>query len=79
MIYAIGDIHGKAAMLSAALMEITSQMKPEDTVVFLGDYIDRGEDSMTVIDMVLDFKQHHTNTVCLRGNHEQMLLDSEKG
>ena len=79
IIYAIGDIHGKAAMLGAALTQIKAVITPEDTVVFLGDYIDRGEDSKAVIDMALDFRTSHANTVFLRGNHEQMLLDTSKG
>ncbi len=45
-----------------------------DTVVFLGDYIDRGPDSRTVIDLILDLKKR-CGVVCLKGNHEDMFLD----
>ncbi len=45
----------------------------ETTVVFVGDYIDRGPDSRQVIDVLLELGQR-CNVVCLRGNHEAMLL-----
>ena len=70
----IGDIHGCARSL-AALLE---KLKPyEDRkFVFIGDYIDRGPDSKGVVDRVLQFAQNH-DCVLLRGNHEQMMLDSQ--
>lgn len=76
MIYAIGDIHGKARLLKGALAFLEPfLLTPEDTVVFLGDYIDRGEDSRGVLEQCLEFARRHKATVFLRGNHEQMLLD----
>ena len=80
MIYAIGDIHGKITMLRQLLAEIVAQpLQEDDTVVFLGDYVDRGEDSRAVIDEVIRFKaEQHANTVFLRGNHEQLMLDSRE-
>src|SRR5258708_38348961 len=47
-----------------------------DEAVFIGDYIDRGEDSPRVIDSLIEFGVEFPNTVFLRGNHEQMMLDS---
>jgi len=76
MIFAIGDIHGKLAMLNTALEHLERELQRYDTVVFLGDYIDRGEDSAGVISRLLQFKKHHKQTVFLRGNHEDMLLQS---
>ncbi len=76
MIFAIGDIHGRADMLHAALTELQLVLKAADTVVFLGDYIDRGDNSRGVLETVLEFKAWHEKTVCLRGNHEQMMLDA---
>ncbi len=70
--FAIGDIHGCARELSALLEKI--KPSPEDTVVFLGDYIDRGPDSKKVIDIILDLSRR-THVVALMGNHEAMLLD----
>jgi len=72
MLYAIGDIHGCARELELLLEQI--QPKPSDTVVFLGDYIDRGPDSKGVIDLILDL-QKKANVVTLKGNHEQLFLD----
>jgi serine/threonine protein phosphatase 1 len=51
----------------------------EDTLVFIGDYIDRGPDPKGVVDFILDVKARVPNTVCLLGNHEQMFLDYLKG
>ncbi|MGO8670237.1 MAG: metallophosphoesterase family protein [Capsulimonadaceae bacterium] len=77
MIYAIGDIHGKAGMLTNALVYLSDKLlKPEDTVVFLGDYIDRGEDSHGVFDILRTFKVHHAQSIFLRGNHEALFMDA---
>jgi serine/threonine protein phosphatase 1 len=79
-IYAIGDIHGKAAMLKAMLDELTAiPIREEDIILFLGDYIDRGEDSSGVIDLLLELRRTRPNTVFLRGNHEQLLLSAAEG
>ena len=51
-------------------------LQEDDSVVFLGDYIDRGEDSRGVIDTLLAFKAEHPATIFLRGNHEQLMLDA---
>ncbi|NIQ94113.1 MAG: serine/threonine protein phosphatase, partial [Desulfuromonadales bacterium] len=47
----------------------------DDQLVFLGDYIDRGPDSRGVVDLLLQLEKELPETVFLRGNHEQMLLD----
>ena len=41
---AIGDIHGNLGPLEDLLSQVVPEMRPEDTLVFLGDYIDRGPD-----------------------------------
>ncbi|BDI34437.1 ser/threonine protein phosphatase [Capsulimonas corticalis] len=77
MIYAIGDIHGQAEMLATALNYlIQNLLAPEDTVVFMGDYVDRGPDSRGVFELLHQFRAHHgeERVVFLRGNHEDMLL-----
>lgn len=45
--YAIGDIHGEVTLLKRLLESLP--FRPEDTLVFLGDYVDRGEDSLATI------------------------------
>lgn len=68
---AIGDIHGCAAALKSLLRAIDPQ--PEDTIVPLGDYVDRGPDSRGVIDLLLQL-QDQCQLIPLRGNHEEMML-----
>jgi serine/threonine protein phosphatase 1 len=46
-----------------------------DTVVFMGDYIDRGPDSRQVVETVLELRRKHERVVCLAGNHEKMFLN----
>jgi serine/threonine protein phosphatase 1 len=68
---AIGDVHGCSAALAALLGAI--QPGPEDTLVTLGDVIDRGPDSKGVIDQLLALGRR-CRLVALKGNHEEMLL-----
>jgi serine/threonine protein phosphatase 1 len=70
-IIAIGDIHGCSAALEAILDAV--QPGPEDTLIVLGDYIDRGPDSRGVLDLLLDLAGL-CRLVPLLGNHEEMLL-----
>ena len=75
MIYAIGDIHGKFTMLTTLLEGLP--LSDADTLLFVGDYIDRGENSRAVIDLMLELREKRgENVIFLRGNHEQMLLDA---
>ena len=71
-IYAIGDIHGCSRGLKGLLDYI--QPNSDDLVITLGDYIDRGEDSRGVIEMLRNLAKT-TNLIGIRGNHEQMLLN----
>jgi serine/threonine protein phosphatase 1 len=73
-IFAIGDIHGTSSKLDQLLETLTINPK-EDTLVFIGDYIDRGPDPKGVIDTVLETIGTIEHVVCLRGNHEQMFLN----
>src|SRR5258708_6703543 len=54
-------------------------LKPEDELVFLGDYVDRGEDSRAVLETLVQLRKEHENVVFLRGNHEQLMLDARDG
>ena len=45
-----------------------------DTLIFIGDYIDRGNSSREVVDYVIRLKNGYKKTVCLLGNHEHMLI-----
>jgi len=68
---AIGDIHGCLAALEAILALVRA--RPEDTIVTLGDYIDRGPDSRGVIERLLRLGQE-CRLIPLLGNHDEMLL-----
>jgi serine/threonine protein phosphatase 1 len=76
LIYAVGDIHGCAALLDALLEKINADAagKPR-RLVFLGDYVDRGDDSKGVIDRLVSIRAREPETIFLKGNHEQAVLD----
>lgn len=69
---AIGDIHGCSRALDALLAAI--EPGPTDTIVTLGDVIDRGPDSRGVVDRLIALGSH-CRLVPILGNHEEMLLD----
>ncbi len=77
-IYAIGDIHGRADLLAELSASISADLlrNPvrETRFVFLGDYVDRGHASAEVLD-VLSRIRSANETVFLRGNHEQILIN----
>jgi len=74
---AIGDIHGQVKPLCDLLERVRPNIIGEDTVVFLGDYIDRGRETRACIDVILEFRASVPATVvCLRGNHEEWMLDT---
>lgn len=78
-VYAVGDIHGRADLLGAMIAEIERDLSRnpcEDVVeIFLGDYVDRGPHSRDVIQMLKQDPSHDGERICLRGNHEDILLD----
>ncbi len=74
-IIAIGDIHGCAEALRALLRAI--QPRPMDTLVLLGDYVDRGLHSADVLEILTDLVSH-CNLVPLIGNHEIMMVNALK-
>jgi serine/threonine protein phosphatase 1 len=72
---AIGDIHGCSRALDALLLAVS--LAPDDRIVMLGDYIDRGPDSRGVMNRVMAL--HATGRlVALRGNHEIIMLNAPK-
>jgi serine/threonine protein phosphatase 1 len=71
-VFAIGDIHGCPQELDALLKGIDPG--PADTVIFVGDYVDRGPSARDVIDRLIAFKQRHPAAIFLKGNHEDMML-----
>jgi serine/threonine protein phosphatase 1 len=69
----IGDIHGCLAALTTLCDAIAPG--PEDTLITLGDYIDRGDRSRGVLDRLLALGRC-CRLVPLLGNHEELLLDA---
>lgn len=74
--FAIGDIHGCSLTFRSLLYE-TLHIAPGDVLYLLGDYIDRGPDSKGVVDEILTLRAGGIVVHTLRGNHEEMMLESE--
>lgn len=74
-IIAIGDVHGCNNAFQKMLFD-ELQVTKEDAVYLVGDYIDRGPDSKGVIDTILSLQEKDFQIHCLRGNHEEMMMDS---
>ena len=73
--FIVGDIHGRCAQL-LNLLDMLPRDAENDTLVFLGDLIDRGADAPGCVSHILKLTQENPERViCLRGNHEQMLMD----
>lgn len=68
----IGDIHGGLRALHQ-IMERANVTK-NDTLIFLGDYVDGWSQSPQVLDFIIDLKTKQ-NCVCIRGNHDDLLLE----
>jgi serine/threonine protein phosphatase 1 len=73
---AIGDIHGCSAALRALLDEIDPAAN--DTIVTLGDYVDRGLDSKGVLDALIALADR-CRLVPILGNHDEMMLHARDG
>lgn len=72
-IFAIGDIHGHLIALDALLATIPAG--PDDTLVFLGDYVNKGPEVRGTLDRLYALNKTR-NCVFLRGNHDQIMIDA---
>jgi len=70
--FVIGDIHGGLKALLQVLKKINCD--ENDTLIFLGDYVDGWSESPAVLDFLIDL-QKKQNCVFIRGNHDELLLD----
>lgn len=75
---AIGDVHGCLTELQSLIAAYEREFPGETRFVFIGDYIDRGPDSMGVINYTRSLTEKG-ETIRLLGNHEKMLIDACKG
>jgi len=70
---AVSDIHGCSRALQALAQ--CAAFTPDDVVITLGDYVNRGPDTRGVIDWLLQYRERG-NLIALRGNHDIMLLEA---
>lgn len=80
LVYVIGDVHGCIDKLGMLLDRIDADIAKSpgmpSRVVFVGDYVDRGEDSAGILRFMAQITADHPDALIgLMGNHERMLLD----
>lgn len=73
--FVIPDTHG-CARTFYRLFHQTLQVRKADRVYLLGDMIDRGPNTKELLDLLMELQSRGFSISCLRGNHEQMLLDA---
>lgn len=71
-----GDIHGCLLAFDTILNEIS--LTEKDTIILLGDYIDRGPDSKGVVDRVIELREKY-HVIALKGNHEEIMEHASGG
>lgn len=70
----IGDVHGESRLLESLLDNIDPSF-PEDTIIFAGDIINRGDDSYGCIELIHNMSRSHPdNVIAIMGNHEISFL-----
>ena len=82
-VYAVGDIHGRLDLLDALLAKIEIDVLARHsafiTLLFLGDLIDRGPDSASVVRRAMVKPVWADNVIVLKGNHEDAMLEGLAG
>jgi serine/threonine protein phosphatase 1 len=76
--YATTDLHGCLQSFQH-LVEHKLKLRPQDELYVLGDYVNKGPDSRGVLDYLMQLPQRGYRVICLRGNHDQELLDAARG
>lgn len=71
--YAISDIHGCHRTFRALLDRLS--LTTGDQLFLLGDFVNKGPDARGVLDTILELRQHGHEVHCIRGNHDEVLLD----
>jgi len=79
-VYAVGDVHGKLGLLKGLMTKLRADIAHEGTpgpkkLIFMGDYVDRGEDSKGVLQFLAGLAIPDCEIIFLRGNHEQQMID----
>ena len=78
-VYAIADVHGEVKKLKMLWAKIKQTIRPEDHVVFVGDYVDVGPNTPETLRYIQVIKNEHPNTFFIMGNHEEMMLHAMNG
>lgn len=73
--WAVGDVHGHAKTLEHLVLQ-EMQLQKEDQLILLGDLVDRGPDAKGVFDFIFHLKEEGFQVHCVRGNHDDLMLDS---
>lgn len=76
-VIAVGDIHG--CITALRILERTVPLGQGETLVTLGDYVDRGPQSREVLDWLIAYRERGGNLVPLLGNHELMMMQARRG
>jgi serine/threonine protein phosphatase 1 len=79
LLYAIGDVHGcinELVRLERMIIEDARDVQGDKWLVMLGDYVDRGPASASVVAHLSATPPAGFKRICLAGNHEQMFLDA---
>ncbi len=80
--YAIGDIHGHVDKLRRLVdrcrRDCSERGAEEMRLIFVGDYVDRGPSSREVVELLMKL-QTMTGAICLKGNHEAVLVAAARG
>ncbi|MCW6507733.1 metallophosphoesterase family protein [Lichenifustis flavocetrariae] len=78
--YAIADLHGAFDLIELAMAQIERHAEAASagsrTLIFLGDYIDRGSRSREIIERLMAGPRDGWRWVCLKGNHEAMMIEA---
>ncbi|QCR23960.1 metallophosphoesterase [Pontibacter sp. SGAir0037] len=75
--YALTDIHGCVRTFKALVLE-KLKLQKTDELYILGDLVNKGPDSKGVVDFIIQLQKQHYQVLCLRGNHDQMLLNASR-
>jgi serine/threonine protein phosphatase 1 len=77
-LYAIGDVHGCDDLLAAIhariAEDLTARPAEDHRIIHVGDYVDRGPATAAVVERLSLLSHADERVLCLRGNHEEMLL-----
>ena len=77
--FVVSDIHGDLALLHKCIAAIES-FADTGTVIFTGDYVDRGPDSAGVVEYLMQGPENNGfRWSFIRGNHEDMILACHDG